>query len=52
MSHNNIDSRELKIMSEGLDSNHTILGLHLTGNEGEIDSLGFISHHDPDGIEI
>ena len=50
MSHNNLDSRELKIMSEGLNENVTILGIHLTGNEGETDAMGFIKHHDPDGV--
>lgn len=30
-------------MNEGLKENHSILGLHLIGNELGIDSLGFIS---------
>lgn len=50
LSHNNIDSRELEVMSEGLTENHTILGLHLIGNEGDIDPQGFIKRHDPEGI--
>ena len=37
-------------MSEGLNENHTIQGLHLIGNEGDIDAQGFIKKHDPDGI--
>jgi len=37
-------------MKEGLDENHTILGLHLAGNEGVIDAMGFINHYDEDGL--
>ena len=37
-------------MKEGLDENHTILGLHLTGNEGVTDAMGFINHYDEDGL--
>lgn len=30
-------------MNEGLKENHTILGLHMIGNEIITDSLGFMS---------
>ena len=29
-------------MGEGLKSNHTILGIHILGNEGDTDTRGFI----------
>lgn len=37
-------------MKEGLDQNHTILGLHLAGNEGATDAMGFIERYDDDGL--
>lgn len=46
LSHNGFDSRELQIISEGLNSNHEILGIHLNGNEGEVDVEGFIKEFD------
>ena len=52
MSHNSFDSRELIKISEGLDKNHTILGIHLTGNEGDTDAMGFIECHDDDGLIV
>jgi len=50
MSHNGFDSLELEKISEGLDENHTILGIHFAGNEGDIDALGFIKRHDDKGL--
>jgi hypothetical protein len=50
-SHNNFDSRELTKISEGLNQNHSILGIHMAGNEGSTNALGYIDEHDPDGIE-
>lgn len=29
-------------IDEGLSKNHTILGIHMLGNKGKIDTLGFI----------
>jgi len=49
LSHNSFDSREITTMKEGLDENHTILGLHFAGNEGDTNALGFIQEHDYDG---
>ena len=37
-------------MKEGLDRNHTILGLHLAGNEGATNAMGFIDRYDEDGL--
>ena len=48
-SHNYFDSRELEVINEGLSDNHTILGLHMAGNEGETDAQGFIKPHDHSG---
>ena len=31
-----------EIIGEGLKSNHTILGIHTRGNDGEVDPKGFI----------
>ena len=42
MSHNYIDSYEIVTINEGLSENHSILGIHFGGNEGEVDALGFI----------
>jgi len=35
-------------MRQGLDLNHTILGLHSAGNEGTTDALGFFNEFDHD----
>ena len=50
LSNNQFDSRELKIMAEGLQKNHQILGIHLTGNEGKMDGMGFIQAYQEDGL--
>lgn len=42
MSHNYFDSRELSIIKVGFSENHTILGMHFSGNEGVIDAFGHI----------
>ena len=42
ISHNNINYIDSKLISEKVKSNHTILGMHLDGNEMEINELGFI----------
>ena len=43
ISHNSINYIDCKLLSEKVKSNHTILGIHLDGNEMEIDGLGFIN---------
>jgi hypothetical protein len=30
------------VIGEGLKSNHTLLGIHLMGNEAKVDELGFV----------
>jgi hypothetical protein len=42
MSHNNIESDDVEIIAEGLKSNHSILGIHFTGNKGFVDMKGFL----------
>ena len=41
-SHNNLEKRDVESFSEGLKSNHTIMGVHFLGNQGEIDGQGFL----------
>ena len=38
-------------MRVGLDQNHTIMGLHSTGNECTTDALGFLNQYDFDGLK-
>ena len=42
LSHNEISLKDGEIIKEGLDDNHVLLGLHLTGNEVNTNSEGFI----------
>ena len=43
ISHNNLRTIEIEIIADGLKHNHSILGIHLRGNEGNIDAQGFVS---------
>ena len=45
---------ELEIISEGLQENHTILGLHMVGNERNINAMGFLieSETDPSASHV
>ena len=38
ISHNNLRLNQMEIIAEGLRPNNTILGIHLKGNEGEVDA--------------
>jgi len=42
ISHNSLRWEQMEIIGEGLRTNHTIMGLHVKGNQAEVDSLGFI----------
>ena len=42
INHNNINYVDCKYLSEKVKNNHNILGIHLDGNEMEINELGFI----------
>ena len=39
---NKLSLIDSQVMNEGLIDNHTLLGLHMIGNEGRVNSLGFI----------
>ena len=39
--HDGLKMEDVRIMGEGLKDNHSLLGIHMIGNEAEIDSLGF-----------
>jgi hypothetical protein len=43
LSFNNLKSPDVQMMGEGLKVNHTILGIHLMGNEARVDELGFVT---------
>jgi len=43
LSHNNNSSKELTELSNNIKDNHTLLGLHLTGNEAKVDGAGYIN---------
>ncbi len=43
LSHNGFKFADCKILGEGLKENHSILGLHMIGNEGAVDVLGYIN---------
>ena len=43
ISYNNLNNVDCKLLSEKVKLNHEILGIHVEGNEMEIDALGFIS---------
>lgn len=42
ISHNRIDTESCRIISEGLKQNHSLWGLHIMGNEGKVDTKGFL----------
>ena len=42
ISYNNINTLDSKAISENVKDNHTILGIHVDGNDMYIDELGFI----------
>ena len=46
LSHNGLMDQEIDIISEGLKENHTILGLHMIGNQKSTDAMGYITSRD------
>ena len=38
LSHNNLKKQDCEIIEEGLSDNHTLLGIHMVGNEVNINS--------------
>jgi hypothetical protein len=44
------DGKDIEIMNEGLIPNHNILGIHMLGNMGQTDTLGFL--HKSDEVDL
>jgi hypothetical protein len=42
LSHNNIPKLDVEIIADGLKDNHSIYGLHMSGNQGYVDNQGFV----------
>jgi hypothetical protein len=42
ISQNNLTEKECCLINQGLTHNHTILGIHMIGNEASTDALGFV----------
>jgi hypothetical protein len=42
LSHNYITYNECEVIAEGLKENHSLIGLHIAGNECILDSKGFV----------
>ena len=42
ISHNQFKVEDSEVIGDGLNENHTLLGLHTAGNNAEIDHLGFL----------
>jgi Leucine-rich repeat (LRR) protein len=43
LSQNHLSQQECSLIGEGLRANHTLLGLHMTGNPAAIDSHGYLT---------
>lgn len=42
-SNNGFAAPEIEVIAEGLKDNHTILGIHMIGNEASTDAQGFVT---------
>ena len=42
VSHNNIEADDMFTFSNDMDKNHSVLGIHMEGNRGSVDTLGFM----------
>ena len=40
LSHNQLSAADCELIAGGLKHNHTLLGIHITGNEGSVDTYG------------
>ena len=47
MSHNHLEQSDVEIIAEGLKDNQQILGIHFNGNDGDIDTQGFVKAGKP-----
>ena len=43
ISNNSLSSEDTEKISEKISNNHTILGIHMSGNHANVDELGFLS---------
>lgn len=48
ISSNRLDMEDCAILGRQLESNQTLVGLHLSGNSGSVDSRGFVMPKQPD----
>jgi len=48
LSHNNLTKDDCSAIQEGLQENHTLLGLHMVGNEVNTDAQGFVKDENQD----
>ena len=51
ISHNNLSTIDCEFLSKEVKDNHTILGIHVDGNEMQIDPLGFLKPINNESIE-
>jgi hypothetical protein len=42
-SNNDFSAAEVEVIAEGLKENHSILGIHMMGNEATTDAFGFVT---------
>lgn len=49
-SNNGFSAKEIEIIAEGLKENHTLLGIHMLGNEATTDAMGFVAPNRSPGI--
>jgi hypothetical protein len=42
LSHNRISAQAAEMMGKALENNHSLMGIHLEGNHGRVDHLGFV----------
>ena len=43
ISNNYLKSSDIELIAKHLPDNHTILGIHMSGNHANVDELGFVS---------
>jgi hypothetical protein len=48
LSHNNLKKSDCEVIDEGLKENHTLLGIHMVGNEVNTNSQGFFKEGESD----
>jgi hypothetical protein len=49
-SNNGFTATEIEVIAEGLKENHTLLGIHMLGNEAATDAMGFVAPNRSPGI--